>query len=509
MAKTLRLILGDQLNTKHSWFTATDDSVTYLMMEIRQEATYVTHHVQKVVAFFASMRNFARWLQSSGHQVHYLSLDDKKNKHTLVENITALIKQQGFERFEYLLPDEYRLDRQLQNLCEKLEVSTGAYDTEHFLTKREDLADFFGKKNYLMETYYRHIRKQNGWLMTADGPEGGRWNYDKENRKALPQKIKVIAPKEFSHDVSELVELIEDAGIKTIGCIVPDQFIWPLDRTECLALLKFFFSNCFRDFGKYQDALHADYWSLFHSRISFALNCKMIDPREVVDSAVEYYRKHDAISLAAVEGFIRQIIGWREFMRGVYWAKMPAYAQENRLNHDRPLPAFYWSGKTKMSCLKHAIDQSLQKAYAHHIQRLMITGNFALLAGVHPDAVDEWYLGIYIDAIQWVEITNTRGMSQFADGGVIATKPYVSSANYINKMSNYCQSCFYNYKERTENDPCPFNSLYWNFLIQHQEHFAANHRMRIMYSQVNKMAPAEKEKIIKQAETYLQDIDNL
>ncbi|NNK93288.1 MAG: cryptochrome/photolyase family protein [Desulfobacterales bacterium] len=509
MAKTLRLVLGDQLNIKHSWFTAADESITYLMMEMQQETTYVTHHIQKIVAFFASMRNFARWLQTSGHQVHYFSLDDKKNKPTLAENIIAHIEQHGFERFEYLLPDEYRLDKQLLDLCEKLEVSTGAYDTEHFITGREDLAVFFGEKNYLMETFYRHIRKQNGWLMDSDKPEGGRWNYDKENRKALPREIKVIAPKEFNHNVSELAELIKNAGIKTIGSIDPDHFIWPLKRSECLDLLQFFLSNCFQDFGKYQDAMHSDYWSLFHARISFALNSKMLGPREVVDSAIDYYKRHDSISLAAVEGFIRQVIGWREFMRGVYWAKMPAYAKENRLNHHRPLPAFYWSGKTKMSCLKHAIDQSLQKAYAHHIQRLMVTGNFALLAGVHPDAVDEWYLGIYIDAIQWVEITNTRGMSQFADGGVIATKPYVSSANYINKMSNYCQSCFYNFKEKTENDPCPFNSLYWNFLIQHQEQFVTNHRMKMMYSRVNKMTHAEKQKIIKQAEKYLRDIDKL
>lgn len=235
----------------------------------------------------------------------------------------------------------------------------------------------------------------------------------------------------------------------------------------------------------------------------------MIGPREVVESAIEYYRNKDEISIAAVEGFIRQIVGWREFMRGVYWAKMPAYAKENWLNNDRPLPAFYWSGKTKMSCLKHAIDQSLQKAYAHHIQRLMVTGNFALLAGVHPDAVDEWYLGIYIDAVEWVEITNTRGMSQFADGGVVASKPYVSSANYINKMSNYCKSCFYNFKEKTKNDPCPFNALYWNFLIRHEERFAPNHRMKMMYSMVHRMTSTEKKSIIRQAEIYLSDIDNL
>ena len=509
MKKTLRLLLGDQLNYKHSWFASPDDDITYLMMEIDQEMTYVTHHIQKIVAFLESMRNFAHWLRKGGHQVHYITLDDPQNKQSLADNITEQIEGNGFVRFEYLLPDEYRLDTQLQDVCQKLDIATAVFDTEHFITARSELDDFFGSKNYLMETFYRHIRKKNGWLMEADGPEGGRWNYDKENRKALPKNVEVVAPKEFSHDVSELVTRLRNAKIKTIGSIDPKHFIWPIERSECLSLLNFFFKYCFQHFGKYQDALHSEYWSLFHSRISFALNSKMIDPREVVDSAIDYYRKENSVPISAVEGFIRQIVGWREFMRGVYWAKMPAYAQINWLNHDRPLPAFYWSGKTKMACLKHAIEQSLQKAYAHHIQRLMITGNFALLAGVHPDAVDEWYLGIYIDAVEWVEITNTRGMSQFADGGVVATKPYVSSANYINKMSNYCQSCFYNFKEKTKHDPCPFNALYWNFLIHHEKKFAANHRMKMMYGMVHKMTPAEKESIIKQAETYLSDIDNL
>lgn len=509
MAKTLRLLLGDQLNSKHSWFASRDDSVTYLMVELRQELTYVTHHIQKVVAYCSSMRNFARWLRSCGHQVHYVFMDDRKSEDTLAEVIITAIEQNGFACFEYLLPDEYRLDNQLEELCKQLDVPWRSYDTEHFLTERETLATFFGTKKYLMETFYRHIRRQNGWLMESAEPEGGRWNYDKENRKKLPKNKEVITPKEFSHNVAALVEGINKAGIKTIGAIDPDRFIWPTQRSECLELLEFFFENCLKDFGKYQDAMHTDYWSLFHSRISFALNTKMLDPREVVDNAIGYYRRQADISIAAVEGFIRQIIGWREFMRGVYWAQMPAYAKENRLQHDRPLPAFFWTGRTKMACLKHAIDQSLEKAYAHHIQRLMVTGNFALLAGVHPDAVDQWYLGIYIDAIEWVEITNTRGMSQFADGGIIATKPYISSANYINTMSNYCASCFYNNKERTENNPCPFNALYWNFLLRHQERFESNHRMKMMYSKLHQMTSDQKKRIVRQAESYLRNMDHL
>lgn len=509
MASTLRLILGDQLNYQHSWFVQTDDKITYLMMETRQETDYVTHHIQKIVAFFVSMRNFRDWLSKRGHHVNYLTLNDPGNQQDLAGNIQRILAENRYSRFEYLLPDEYRLDQQLQKLCSTLNIESARKDSEHFLTARTDLAELFGNKKYLMETFYRHIRKRNNWLMEDDQPAGGQWNYDKKNRKALPKDKDVVKPMKFCHDVSDIVELIESEGVSTIGQIEAEQFVWPLDRSECLTLLRFFLSECFKDYGRYQDAMHTDHWSLFHSRISFGLNSKMLSPREVVDEAIAYYEDHDDVDIAAVEGFIRQIIGWREFMRGVYWAQMPGYASVNKLNHRRHLPAFYWTGATKMNCLKQAIRQSLQYAYAHHIQRLMITGNFALLAGVHPDKVDEWYLGVYIDAIEWVEITNTRGMSQYADGGIFATKPYVSSANYINKMSNYCNSCHYNPKEKVNDTPCPFNSLYWYFLDRHRSNFENNHRMRMMYSLLDKMDAADKKEVMSQAEKYLSNLDNL
>ncbi|MFN2353690.1 MAG: cryptochrome/photolyase family protein [Desulfopila sp.] len=509
MASTLRLILGDQLNTKHSWFDKADDEITYVMMEIRQETDYITHHIQKIVAFFAGMRKFADRLVESGHHVHYLALDDPQNRHDLSENIRLILSRGNYATFEYLLPDEYRLDQQLKTLCSSLDIETASHDTQHFLTARQDLAEFFGPKKYLMETFYHHIRRQNNWLMHGDKPVGGQWNYDKENRKALPKGKDVVKPLEFCHDVTDIVALITSAGVTTMGEIDSEHFIWPLDRSECDTMLRFFFRECFADYGRYQDAMHTDYWSLFHSRLSFALNSKMLNPGEVVERALSYYDDHGDIDLATVEGFVRQIIGWREFMRGVYWAKMPGYANSNTLNHNRRLPDFYWTGKTRMNCLKHAIRQSLDHAYAHHIQRLMITGNFALLAGVDPDEVDEWYLGIYIDAIEWVEITNTRGMSQFADGGIFATKPYVSSANYINKMSNYCGSCHYSYKKRVNHNACPFNSLYWYFLDRHRQKFVGNHRMRMMYSLLDKMKPAEKKSILTQAEWYLNNLNTL
>ena len=505
----LRLILGDQLNRNHSWFATHDSAVTYLLMEMRQETDYVVHHVQKVVGFFAAMRNFAAWLRNNNHRIIYLKLDDHTNRHDLAANVVELIQTHPFTRFEYQLPDEYRLDQQLKELCTELSIPSRCYDTEHFLTDRHDLADFFGPKPYLMETFYRNIRRLHDWLIKDGKPVGGRWNYDRENRKALPRHKRVAPPKKFDHDVTELVDLLSTSGVATLGSIDPKHFIWPLDRDQSLQLLDYFIDVCLPDFGAYQDAMHTDYWSLFHSRISFSLNTKMISPREVVEKTLAAYGRNDQINLPTVEGFIRQLIGWREFMRGVYWAQMPNYATLNVLEHHRPLPDFYWTGNTGMSCLRHAITQSLETAYAHHIQRLMVTGNFALLSGVDPDQVDQWYLGIYIDAIEWVEITNTRGMSQFADGGIIATKPYVSSANYINKMSNYCRSCRYDPKKRTSQDGCPFNSLYWNFLLNHKAYFAGNQRMKMMYSRLEAMNEEEKSKLKVRAQACLENLNSL
>lgn len=509
MPKTLRLILGDQLNYKHSWFGTRDDNVTYVLMEMRQETDYVRHHIQKVVAFFAAMRQFAGWLEERGHRVIYYRLDDDANQQQLTKNLDQLIQEHGFERFEYLLPDEYRLDQQLRKYSEQLDLETGVQDTEHFITKRMDLRDFFGEKNYLMETFYRDIRKQHGWLMNDSGPEGGKWNYDHQNRKSLPRDVEVVTPRTFRNGVAGIVALLEKEQVDTFGSIDEEHFIWPINREQSLIVLRFFLDECFANFGDYQDAMHTDHWSLFHSRLSFAMNTKMLSPVEITERAIAYYRENESVDLAATEGFVRQIIGWREFMRGVYWAKMPGYESENFLDHRRHLPEFFWTGETNMNCLRHAITQSLDYAYAHHIQRLMITGNFALLANIDPDQVDAWYLGIYIDAIQWVELPNTRGMSQFADGGVVATKPYVSSANYINKMSNYCKDCHYNYKEKTGEKACPFNSLYWNFLLRHENKLADNGRMNMMYSLLNRKSAEEKEALIQQAERYLRKIDEL
>ena len=489
----LKLILGDQLNLQHSWFKEVDSSEVFVLMEMRQETDYAPHHIQKVVAFFGAMRNFSEVLKQAGHQVHYLALDDKANRQQLEANLNFLIEKFNADGFAYMEPDEYRLDQQLKEYVLGLNIPSEVVETEHFMTSRSELTEFFeGKKQLILEFFYRRMRKKFNILMQLDQPEGGQWNFDKNNRKkwkGTPSIPEPFYPK--ANDLEALNEMIENAGVKTIGSFDKNQFLYPLSRTQALEQLDYFCRYLLVHFGDYQDALHTDEVNLFHSRISFALNAKIIRPLEVVQTVITYYREHsDDIELSQVEGFVRQIIGWREYMRGIYWKEMPAYASMNALENTNPLPEFYWTGKTKMNCLHQSITNSLDNAYAHHIQRLMITGNFALLAQIHPDKVDEWYLGIYADAIQWVQITNTRGMSQWADGGIVATKPYVSAAAYIHKMSNYCDSCQYDKKKRVGEDACPFNSLYWNFLDDKKQFFAKNNRMAMMLRLLEKI-PAE------------------
>ncbi|MFC3416682.1 cryptochrome/photolyase family protein [Algoriphagus hitonicola] len=509
MAKILRLILGDQLNRNHSWFQDKNEDVIYLMAEMRQETDYVIHHIQKVLAFFISMRNFAEYLDREGHQVKYFEIDEKSNPQNLEKLVQSCIDEFEIEVFEYQLPDEYRLDQQLKEICSQLKIKSKANDTEHFLTEREYLADFFKrKKTYLMESFYREMRRKFDILMDGKEPVDGKWNFDQENRSALKDKQLLRKPKTHPKSVKKLLQTIKDAQIETIGNVDPEKFTWPTSREECLEILDYFCERLLVHFGDYQDALTTWDPFLFHSRLSFAMNSKMLSPLEVVQTVEKYWEGHrDEISISQVEGFIRQIIGWREYMRGVYWAKMPDYAEMNFFGHERTLPKWFWTGKTKMKCLSESIGQSLDLAYAHHIQRLMVTGNFALLAGIHPDELDQWYLGIYIDAIEWVEITNTRGMSQFADGGIVGTKPYVSSANYIKKQGNYCDHCAYSHKEKVGEKACPFNSFYWHFYDRNRDKLEKNPRIGMAYRTWDKMK--NKQEILDQAEKYLNNIDSL
>jgi deoxyribodipyrimidine photolyase-related protein len=511
MNKTLRLILGDQLNSNHSWYKTVDKNITYIMMEVRTETDYAQHHIQKIVGFFAAMQAFANDLKAKKHNVIYIYLNDKNNKQSFDKNITGLIKEHSFTHFEYQLPDEYRVDEHLKKLCASLTITSGFCDTEHFLSTRNEVGDFFkGKKTFLLESFYRAMRKKYDILMDGDQPLNGQWNFDADNRKKLPANHKATAPLVFKNDVSNILKEIKKTDAKTIGNIDAKNFIWPINRKQSLDLLNFFVTECLPLFGTYEDAMTPTEWSLYHSRLSFSMNTKMLSPLEVIKASInEWSKRQTEISFNQLEGFVRQILGWREYMRGIYWLKMPDYATMNFLEHTNKLPDWYWTGKTKMKCLSHSIIQSLDYAYAHHIQRLMITGNFALLAGVHPDEVDAWYLGIYIDALEWVEITNTRGMSQFADGGILGSKPYVSSATYIDKMSHYCGSCYYKKAVKTGDKACPFNSFYWNFYDRHEDKLAKNPRIGMMYNVWRKMKPEDKTALLEQADFYLKNINDL
>jgi deoxyribodipyrimidine photolyase-related protein len=510
--RTLRLVLGDQLNPAHSWFDSVESEVLYVIAELRQEATYVRHHAQKVAAFFAAMQAFAEELEEAGHRVLHLDLDATEPFATLPQLLTELLRQSGAKGFEYQRPDEYRLQRQMETYCRGLGIDSRSFGSEHFLLARTELDDWFpaGKK-HLMEHFYRRMRRRLGILVDEAGqPEGGRWNFDQDNRKRLPATQALPEALVFANPVAAITDRIQRHGIAMLGRLPDGGLDWPVNRQQSLRLLQHFIDQALAGFGRFQDAMSERDWLLFHSRLSFSLNTKMLAPAEVVDAVLSAHRQAPVVyALAAVEGFIRQVIGWREYMRGMYWTHMPEYGELNHFDHHRPLPPFYWSGSTRMACMAQAIGQSLDHAYAHHIQRLMVTGNFALLAGVHPDEVDAWYLGIYIDAIEWVEMPNTRGMSQFADGGLVATKPYVSSGSYINRMSDHCRQCHYRVAEKTGPTSCPFNSLYWHFIDRHRARLADNPRMGMMYRTWDKMGPARQSEILLTAEAYLANIDTL
>ena len=367
---------------------------------------------------------------------------------------------------------------------------------------------FHDRKQLVMEYFYRNMRKKHDVLMDNGEPLTGQWNYDASNRKKLPKDWKVEKPFLFSHDLSSIEDELKASGVETFGKVAASAFIWPINRAESIELLQHFLDVCFRYFGDFQDAMSQREWSLYHARISFSMNLKMISPKEVVDAAIEHWRANqEEVDFSQLEGFVRQIIGWREFMRGVYWWKMPDFAEMNFFEHNQPLPKWYWTGDTKMACMRHAIQGSLDHAYAHHIQRLMLTGNFALLAGCDPDEVDAWYLGIYIDAIEWVEITNTRGMSQYADGGIVGTKPYVSGASYVHKMGDHCSNCHYDHKKKTGEGACPLNSLYWHFHVRHRDKLGNNPRISMMYRTWDKMDAEKRKAYLDQAEEYLSKVD--
>ena len=506
----LRLVLGDQLNIRHSWFASVDPDVLHVLMEIRQETDYVLHHAQKILAIFAAMRDFARQLSERGHRVHYLAIDDPENLQSLTANLDRLIGRHGIETFEYLAPDEWRLNRQLADYALGLDKPACMVDSEHFMTQRDEAARFYAKRSqWTMEPFYRHMRKLHNVLLDPRGqPAGGRWNFDADNRKRWRGEPAEPAEWRQAHDHRELWACITAAGVRSFGAPHAEALQWPLNRDEALQQLEAFVQHALPHFGDFQDAMSEHASRLFHSLLSFALNVKLLSPREVIDRAQACWHAGDA-PLTAVEGFIRQILGWREYVRGVYWAHMPGYARRNHFGHHEDLPAWFWTGTTSMNCLHHAISQSLEHAHAHHIQRLMLIGNFALLAGLDPQQVHQWYLGVYIDAFEWVEMPNTLGMSQFADGGLLATKPYISAAAYIHRMGDYCSGCSYRRDQRTGKQACPFNALYWDFLAREQDRLGNNPRLAMPYQLLQRMPATERSMLTNQAQDIRKNLANL
>lgn len=513
MVDRLRLILGDQLNARHSWYNELDANTLYVIAEIREEATYVRHHVQKVCAFFLAMRTFAQSLEQTGHRVLHLTLNDTAETPDVAALLARLAEEHCVKTIEYQRPDEQRLLDSLRNLAIK-GVEITECDSEHFLVPFDELGKHFRRgKAHRMETFYRRMRQTHDVLMEGDKPEGGQWNYDASNRNKLKKADLALVPKPltFAHDVGDILARLERHNIETIGNAKPETWL-PMNREESLDLLSWFCNEALPRYGDFQDAMtdQSEFaWSLFHSRLSFSINTKMLHPMEVIEAAVQAYEKNPDIDTSQVEGFVRQILGWREFIRGIYWANMPGYNQLNVLDAKQPLPDYFWTGETGMNCVRQAVRQSLDYAFAHHIQRLMVTGVFGLISGIDPDEMDAWYLGIYVDAHEWVEMPNTRGMSQFADGGLVASKPYAASGNYINKMSDYCQGCRYNVKEKLGEDACPFNALYWHFMIRHREKFETNPRIGMVYRNWDKQDADTRKLTIQKGDYLLEKLGEL
>lgn len=509
-ADCLKLVLGDQLDPQHGWFRTVQSDVVFVLMEIRQETDYVRHHAQKILAVFAAMRDFAGQMKQAGHRVRYIAIDDPSNRQHLTGNLDALIVHYGAKVVEYQAPDEWRLDAQLKAWASTAPISVRRVDSEHFLTGRDEVARLFGeRKQWLMESFYRGLRRRFDVLMEGNGqPVGGQWNFDHDNRNAWSGSPAEPFDPRPSHDVRLLWQAIVASGADYFGNPAAEALRWSLNREEALVQLDAFIREALPHFGRYQDAFSRSSTRLFHSQLSFALNVKMLRPGEVIQAAETAWRLGKA-PLASVEGFIRQILGWREYVRGVYWAHMPGYTEVNSLEHQRPLPHWFWNGETRMACVASAVGQSLDEAYAHHIQRLMVIGNFALLAGLDPQALHQWYLGVYIDAFEWAEAPNTLGMSQYADGGRLATKPYVSSAAYLDRMGDLCKGCHYDNKAKTGSHACPFNALYWDFFARHGSRLRTNHRLGMVYRNWDRMNAERQQALRTQAAEILLRLDGL
>lgn len=502
----LVLVLGDQLSPNLSALQKADkDSDVVVMAEVADEASYVPHHPKKIAFIFAAMRKFAASLEEDGWTVEYTKLGSNQNTGSITGELIRYAEAHDAMGVIATEPGEWRLIEALQEMPLKLHMVN---DTR-FIASHKEFEDWAeGRKELRMEWFYREMRRKTGLLMDGDKPVEGKWNFDHDNRKAAPKDIDFNGPMQFTPDeiVEDVLNLVEqNFSAKNFGALRP--FWYATDTGQARRQLSHWIKHGLPKFGDFQDAMLNDNRFLYHSIISFYMNAGLLDPLEVCQQVEQAYKDGHA-PINAVEGFIRQIIGWREYMRGIYFLEGPDYTSRNVLGHSRKLPKFFWGAETKMNCVAKAVEQTRDEAYAHHIQRLMITGNFALLAGIDPHQVHEWYLAVYADAYEWVEAPNVIGMSQFADGGIVGSKPYVSSGSYIDRMSDYCKSCAYKVKDKTGANACPFNLLYWDFLTRHRERFSNNARMGNMYRTWDRMDDTRKATVLEEAESFLERLES-
>lgn len=505
---TWRIILGDQLSRNLSALEQADPAHDRIvMMEVSDEATYVPHHPKKIILILSAMRHFAEELRAEGFDVTYITMDDPRSRGGFTSTLQHLAEASPPARLITTEASEYRVLEMQHGWQNALGVPVEIRHDHRFFCGHADFEAWAkGKKSLVMEMFYRRLRQQTGILMQGKDPVDGQWNFDKENRKPLKKNTPLPPHKAFTPDAitREVITLVASRFGEHFGRAEP--FDYPVTRAEALKALEYFITYLLPQFGDYQDAMRSGEPYLYHSRLSPALNIGLLSPREICEAAEQAYRDGHA-PLNAVEGFIRQILGWREYIRGIYWLNMPGYLEQNALEATRPLPAFYWSGETDMHCLHQTITMTRDHAYSHHIQRLMVTGLFALLIGADPKEVHTWYLAVYADAFEWVEAPNTLGMSQFADGGGVGTKPYAASGAYIQRMSNFCEGCRYDVTKKEGPDACPFNYLYWDFLDRHTERFARNPRMAIAYKNLASQPPERRAALQRDAASFLKRLD--
>ncbi|UTW06671.1 cryptochrome/photolyase family protein [Pseudomonas benzenivorans] len=503
--RRLALVLGDQLSFELPSLLALDvrrDAV--LLAEVASETDYVLHHPQKIALIFSAMRHFAQALRERGFTVHYVALDDPGNTGSLPAELVRWVSRLGIDEVHLTECGEWRLEKALKDSGQAIEWHA---DPRFFCSRQAFAAWAKGRRQLRMEYFYREMRKAHGVLVNADHtPVGGAWNFDSQNRKSLPKGQKAPALAHFARDTitEQVLTLVGQRFAAHYGGL--EAFDYPVTHGQAETLWQHFLEYALPAFGDYQDAMATDEPFLFHARISAALNIGLLDVRRLcADVEAAYWAK--SVPLNAAEGFIRQLLGWREYVRGIYWMHMPDYAKRNTLGNERALPSFYWTGETGMRCMSQAIGQTLKHAYAHHIQRLMVTGNFALLAGIEPRQVCDWYLAMYMDAYDWVELPNTLGMVMHADGGYLGSKPYCASGQYIKRMSDYCGDCAYRVSESTGERACPFNALYWHFLMRHRERLAGNQRLGMVYRNLDRMTTAKREALWQRGEQLLARLD--